>query len=106
MNKTERHMCRNTMRTYRVTSYPIGKMYLSVWKCSLMQIVPKFRTVMMPTFKGNIGCWFLSRGTTGMLKLFVVTVCAFSLLGFVCLCISDGRPGPPIPLDGRRVICI
>lgn len=32
---------------------------------------------MMPTFRGNIGFLFLSRGTTGILKLFDVTACVF-----------------------------
>ncbi len=68
-----------------------------------MHTSPKLITVMMPTLRGRMGLPFRSRGTVGMLKLFVVTVCAFKRFGLVCRWISEGLE---LADDVRSVICI
>ena len=48
---------------------------------------------MIPTLSGRIGRCFLSRGTTGMLKLRDVTVCALSRLGLLRAICAELCPG-------------
>lgn len=56
---------------------------------------------MMPTLRGSNGRPCLSRGTMGMLKLLLWTVCAFSLLG---LPLEPPPPGPVIKLPVWDII--
>lgn len=66
-------------------------------------------TVIMPTLSGSIGLPFLSRGTIGMLKLLVVTVCDLSRFVFTGFCGSGGGrcwAGAGMVADGGAYILL